>query len=184
MNTAGLKNIVSSYVTEKKKTNKTIGDYIEKIKGITSPWVSVGILSPMFDEMKERGRCGGRATSLQTYILDKKLSYTKSDQDTPERWVGNQKWRWSSGRAHGVSKQIDVDKAKNLMKKCDKMCKGEAVEGIKSKWFSLFGANIALGTNCVNFAQELIRTEGVEVGWFGYTASFISPWLSTYGKIK
>ncbi len=97
-------------------------------------------------------------------------SLGEQNSSTPTNWFGNKTINTSSILVDS-SKGI---KALGLCRRMTAGVQGERTGNIEDQNFSLIGANIGLGTNCITFCQQVLREIGVEMDWKMYAASFLS----------
>lgn len=112
------------------------------------------------------GRSGTRAPNLHD-------TWHNSANDTPAKW----------------NKKATVQKSVNVPKDCGR----KALKAIHKYTthttdagsFSLAGANMRLGTNCVTFALDILKEAGVVPDWTMYLFSFGSPYQAiTRGSLR
>lgn len=92
--------------------------------------------------------------------------------DTPSTWYNQE-----SGTCASVI--VSVPRGYRALTICGHLVGGQDdPHRVKSRHFSLVGANIKLGTNCITFTRQVLKAIGVKMDWKMYILSFASPYAA------
>lgn len=96
--------------------------------------------------------------------------------DTPSTWYNKE---------GGASASIIVEsmvRGCRALAICEHLARGQDdARRVKSRHFSLIGASIKLGTNCITFTRQVLKVIGVKMDWKMQMLSFISPYAAVRG---
>jgi hypothetical protein len=94
----------------------------------------------------------------------------RDEVDTPSSWYNQE-----SGASASVI--VSIPRGHRALTICGHLAGGQDdPHHVKSRHFSLVGASVKLGTNCITFTRQVLKTIGVKMDWKMYILSFASPY--------
>jgi hypothetical protein len=92
--------------------------------------------------------------------------------DTPSNWYDQE-------QGASASVIVSIPRGHRALTICGHLAGGqEDPHRVKSKHFSLVGGSVKLGTNCITFTRQVLKTIGVKMDWKMHVLSFLSPYAA------